>query len=200
MLMILSGTTGTPKGVAVTNKNITSNLSVLAGIYPHDQSNRMLQACSQAFDVSVFEIFFAWANGMCLCAATNDILFEDFEYAVRVLAITHLSLTVTVASLLNPDSVPTVKFLVTSGEPMTDEVLGRWSQHLYQGKNIISQTLGFSQQLTVTKATALLRQLISALSVKFIKATHRHFSDGLWKIPPHSFWTQTLPIPSRLVV
>ncbi|KAI1183415.1 putative non-ribosomal peptide synthetase [Nemania serpens] len=128
-----SGTTGTPKGVAVTNKNIISNLSVLSSIYPHDQSDRMLQACSQAFDVSVFEIFFAWANGMCLCAATNDTLFEDFEHAVRVLGITHLSLTVTVASLLNPDSVPTVKFLVTSGEPMTDEILDKWSQYLYQG-------------------------------------------------------------------
>ncbi|KAI0878672.1 putative non-ribosomal peptide synthetase [Hypoxylon argillaceum] len=128
-----SGTTGTPKGVAVTNKNILSNISILSGIYPHDHSNRMLQACSQAFDVSVFEIFFAWANGMCLCAATNDTLFEDFEYAVGALEITHLSLTVTVASLLNPENVPTVKFLVTSGEPMTDEVLDKWSHHLYQG-------------------------------------------------------------------
>lgn len=101
----------------------------------------MLQACSQAFDVSVFEIFFAWANGMCLCAATNDTLFEDFEYAVGALEITHLSLTVTVASLLNPENVPTVKFLVTSGEPMTDEVLDKWSHHLYQGKNPPGQAL-----------------------------------------------------------
>ncbi|KAI0453023.1 putative non-ribosomal peptide synthetase [Xylaria acuta] len=128
-----SGTTGVPKGVAVTNRNISSNISILSGIYPHDSSSRMLQACSQAFDVSVFEIFFAWANGMCLCAATNDTLFEDFEQTVRALRITHLSPTVTVASLLNPNNVPTVKFLVTSGEPMTDEVLDRWSQHLYQG-------------------------------------------------------------------
>ncbi|KAJ8131526.1 hypothetical protein O1611_g2102 [Lasiodiplodia mahajangana] len=128
-----SGTTGTPKGVAVTNKNILSNIDILSGIYPHGDSDRMLQACSQAFDVSVFEIFFAWATGMCLCAATNDTLFEDFEYSVRALGITHLSLTVTVASLLNPVNVPAVKFMVTSGEPMTDEVLDKWAQHLYQG-------------------------------------------------------------------
>ncbi|KAI0201600.1 putative non-ribosomal peptide synthetase [Astrocystis sublimbata] len=128
-----SGTTGIPKGVAVTNLNISSNINILSSIYPHDQSSRMLQACSQAFDVSVFEIFFAWANGMCLCAATNDTLFEDFEQSVRLLMITHLSPTVTVASLLNPINVPSVKFLVTSGEPMTDEVLDRWAQHLYQG-------------------------------------------------------------------
>lgn len=134
MLTLPSGTTGTPKGVAVTNRNILSNISILSDIYPHDSSSRMLQACSQAFDVSVFEIFFAWATGMCLCAATNDTLFEDFEQAVRALQITHLSVTVTVASLLNPDNVPNVKFLVTSGEPMTDAVLDKWSQHLYQGK------------------------------------------------------------------
>ncbi|KAI0105047.1 putative non-ribosomal peptide synthetase [Nemania sp. FL0031] len=128
-----SGTTGTPKGVAVTNKNILSNIDILSDIYPHKHSDRMLQACSQAFDVSVFEIFFAWATGMCLCAATNDTLFEDFESSVRSLGITHLSLTVTVASLLNPGNAPDVKFLVTSGEPMTNEVLEKWSQHLYQG-------------------------------------------------------------------
>ncbi|KAI2636684.1 putative non-ribosomal peptide synthetase [Xylaria nigripes] len=128
-----SGTTGTPKGVSVTNKNILSNIGILSDIYPHESSNRMLQACSQAFDVSVFEIFFTWANGMCLCAATNDTLFENFEEMVRSLKITHLSLTVTVASLLDPESVPMVQFLVASGEPMTDEVLKKWSQHLYQG-------------------------------------------------------------------
>ncbi|KAI1437090.1 putative non-ribosomal peptide synthetase [Xylaria sp. CBS 124048] len=128
-----SGTTGTPKGVAVTNKNILSNISVLSDIYPHDPSSRMLQACSQAFDVSVFEIFFAWANGMCLCAATNETLFDDFEEIIRSFEITHLSLTVSVASLLSPESVPSVQFLVTSGEPMTDEVFQKWSQHLYQG-------------------------------------------------------------------
>ncbi|KAI0968121.1 putative non-ribosomal peptide synthetase [Xylaria arbuscula] len=161
-----SGTTGTPKGVAVTNRNILSNISVLSDIYPHDPSSRMLQACSQAFDVSVFEIFFTWANGMCLCAATNDTIFEDFEHAVRVFGITHLSLTVTVASLLNPHNVPTVKFLVTSGEPMTDEVLNKWSEYLYQGygpsettnictvrkvsKGDSSQYLGWSFQNTST--------------------------------------------------
>ncbi|KAI0405144.1 putative non-ribosomal peptide synthetase [Xylaria palmicola] len=128
-----SGTTGTPKGVAVTNRNILSNISSLSAIYPYDQNSRLLQACSQAFDVSVFEIFFTWANGMCLCTATNDTLFEDLEHAVRSFEITHLSPTVTVASLLKPANVPSVRFLVTSGEPMTDEVLDMWSEHLYQG-------------------------------------------------------------------
>ncbi|KAK7942390.1 gramicidin S synthetase 1 [Apiospora aurea] len=129
-----SGTTGVPKGVSVTHQNLLSNIDVLSRIYPHDRaSSRMLQICSQAFDVSVFEIFFTWANGMCLCAGTNDTVFEDLELSIRQLEVTHLSMTVTVASLVDPVNVPNVSFLVTSGEPMTDEVAAKWCPKLYQG-------------------------------------------------------------------
>ncbi|PNY25589.1 Nonribosomal peptide synthetase [Tolypocladium capitatum] len=130
-----SGTTGVPKGVAVTQKNIVSNIANLRSIYPtsSERQPRLLQACSQAFDVSVFEIFFAWHAGMCLCAATNDVLFEDLENSIQQLDITHLSLTPTVASLIDPAKVPGVEFLVTAGEPMTLSVLNRWGDWLWQG-------------------------------------------------------------------
>lgn len=130
-----SGTTGVPKGVAVSQKNIVSNVTYLASIYPAAQRNpsRLLQACSQAFDVSVFEIFFAWHAGMCLCAAANDDLFEDLQHSIRQFQITHLSLTPTVASLIDPKNVPDVEFLVTAGEPMTQSVLDTWGERLWQG-------------------------------------------------------------------
>lgn len=130
-----SGTTGTPKGVAVTQGNIVSNIAHLSSTYPASSANqpRFLQACSQAFDVSVFEIFFAWHTGMCLCSATNDVLFEDLESSIRQLGITHLSLTPTVSSLIDPSNVPRVEFLVTAGEPLTQFVLNRWGDKLWQG-------------------------------------------------------------------
>ncbi|UNI17970.1 NRPS [Purpureocillium takamizusanense] len=130
-----SGTTGTPKGVAVTQGNIVSNITHLRSTYPVTSAKqpRFLQACSQAFDVSVFEIFFAWHAGMCLCSATNDVLFEDLESSIRRMDITHLSLTPTVSSLIDPTNVPSVEFLVTAGEPMTQFVLDRWGDKLWQG-------------------------------------------------------------------
>ncbi|KAL7956003.1 non-ribosomal peptide synthetase, siderophore synthesis [Trichoderma compactum] len=130
-----SGTTGVPKGVAVSQKNIVNNVTYLASIYPSAQrkGGRLLQACSQAFDVSVFEIFFTWHAGMCLCAAVNDDLFEDLEHSIRQFQITHLSLTPTVASLIDPKNVPDVEFLVTAGEPMTLSVLDTWGDMLWQG-------------------------------------------------------------------
>lgn len=132
-IIYTSGSTGVPKGVSVTQLNITSNLDVLSKIYPVKGNSRMLQACSQAFDVSVFEILFALTRGMCLCAATNDVLFADIEQSIRAMDVTHLSMTTTVASLVNPSNVPKVELLVTSGEPMTSEVAGKWMGKLYQG-------------------------------------------------------------------
>lgn len=132
-IIYTSGSTGVPKGVCVTQLNICSNLDVLSRIYPVKEDSRMLQACSQAFDVSVFEILFALTRGMCLCAATNDTLFADLEKLIRLMDVTHLSMTPTVASLIDPNKVPKVEFLVTSGEPMTAEVARRWTGKLYQG-------------------------------------------------------------------
>ena len=129
-----SGTTGKPKGVLVTQENILSNLEVLSKIYPVPKGSRLLQACNQAFDVSVFEIFFTWYTGMCLCSASKDVLFRDFEKAINELEITHLSLTPTVAALTNPAHIPKVKFLVTAGEAVTHHVHSAWAgKGLYQG-------------------------------------------------------------------
>lgn len=129
-----SGSTGEPKGVAVTMDNLKGNLAVLGELYQVRPGNRLLQACSQAFDVSVFEIFFAFYSGMCLCSATKDVIFRDFEHSIRAFGATHLSLTPTVAALVNPENVPTVQFLVTAGEGITERVHRRWAGHgLHQG-------------------------------------------------------------------
>lgn len=129
-----SGTTGRPKGVLVTQENMLSNLTALGQIYPVPSGSRLLQACNQAFDVSVFEIFFSWYTGMCLCSANKDMLFRDLENSMNKLSITHISLTPTVAALVNPANVPNVKFLVTAGEAVTNQVHQAWAgKGLYQG-------------------------------------------------------------------
>lgn len=129
-----SGSTGEPKGVAVTMDNLKGNLAVLAELYKVAPGDRLLQACSQAFDVSVFEIFFTFYTGMCLCSATKDVIFRDFEQSIRAFGVTHLSLTPTVAALAKPENVPTVRFLVTAGEAVTEKVHRTWADHgLHQG-------------------------------------------------------------------
>lgn len=74
--------------------------------------------------------------GMTLCATTNDILFRDIQQVIRGMNITHLSLTPTVAALVNPQEVPGVQFLVTAGEGVTEKVHQDWAgRGLYQGNS-----------------------------------------------------------------
>ncbi|RMZ71730.1 nonribosomal peptide synthetase 2 [Pyrenophora seminiperda CCB06] len=144
-----SGSTGKPKGVLVTQENLMSNLQYLSTLYPFSTNSRLLQSCSQAFDVSVFEIFFSWYVGMCLCAAKKDDVFHDFEAAINRLEITHLSLTPTVAALVDPKNVPKVEFLVTAGEALTETVRRKWS-----GKGLLYQGYGPSETTNICTVRA----------------------------------------------
>lgn len=87
--------------------------------------------------VSVFDIFFAWSTGICLCSGTKDFLLRDLVGAINALDITHLSMTPTVAALINPEDVPRVEFLVTAGEAVTQKVFQNWAgRGLFQGMTI----------------------------------------------------------------
>ncbi|KAI5820682.1 hypothetical protein BZA77DRAFT_239966 [Pyronema omphalodes] len=129
-----SGSTGVPKGVLVEHEQAVGMLDVLAEMYPTAPGKRLLQFCNIAFDVSVFEIFFAWHRGMVLSSATKDVLLRNMEEAVNAMHVTHLSMTPTVAALMRPENVPRVEFLVTSGEAVTKKVFNDWAGHgLWQG-------------------------------------------------------------------
>ena len=130
-----SGTTGTPKGVLVTRENITSNIETLSRTYPTTNDAKLLQSCSPAFDVSVFEIFFTWHQGMCLVSSRNDVLFRSMEAFICATKITHLSLTPSVADVIERRKVPNVRFMVVAGEPIKAKVFRDWADGncLYQG-------------------------------------------------------------------
>ena len=134
-IIFTSGSTGKPKGVPITQRNLASNLAVLDEIYPPSSaSSRMLQSSSQSFDLSMFEIFFAWCRGMCLVSARKDLLFHDIEKLIQTSKVTQLSLTPTVAGMIDPLMVPTVETLVTAGEPMTEYLQAKWGgEKLYNG-------------------------------------------------------------------
>ncbi|ODQ55921.1 hypothetical protein SAICODRAFT_153898 [Saitoella complicata NRRL Y-17804] len=129
-----SGTTGTPKGVCVEHGNVVYNLAALTRIYPYGPESRFLQFSTFHFDVSVFEIFFAWKTGMVLCTARQDLLLRDLEAAFRALRATHSNLTPTAAGLLRRDNVPSLEVLICVGEEITDKIVSEWhGRRLFNG-------------------------------------------------------------------
>ena len=92
------------------------------------QSSRFLQFASFHFDVSVLEQFWSWSVGICVTSLPRDLLFEDIPSAIRVLGITHLDLTPSLAGMLVPDDVPALcdGVFIVGGEALKQEVLDTW--------------------------------------------------------------------------
>lgn len=65
---------------------------------------------------------------MALCSTPDKFLPKNVLHIVNTLKITHLHLTPTLASFLTPDQVPSVRYLLTSGEPLTAKVHQNWAE------------------------------------------------------------------------
>ena len=127
-IIMTSGTTGLPKACAATHSNVLSNCDVLGRIYPWVRTDRMMQFTSYAFDVSVFEIFFTWINGMCLVSAPKDLVLSDITRALNAFSVTHLNMTPTAAALIKAADLPTVKCFITSGEATSRSIIADWGE------------------------------------------------------------------------
>ncbi|KAJ5733387.1 hypothetical protein N7493_002173 [Penicillium malachiteum] len=111
----------------LSHHNLQSHINVLADSYPTLTGSKLLQAAPSPLNSSVIESFFAWHMGMTLCLASTEDLTRNPSQAINKLKITHLHLTPTLASRINPKDVPGVRFLLTSGELLTAKVRQNWT-------------------------------------------------------------------------
>ena len=89
---------------------------------------KMLQFSNYVFDVSVYDVFVALGRGDTLCLAPQDRLLSDLAGVIREMEISHCFLTPTVARLLDPEAVPSLKSLTVGGEAMTPDIVEKWSK------------------------------------------------------------------------
>ncbi|KAJ6103233.1 hypothetical protein N7486_005660 [Penicillium sp. IBT 16267x] len=110
------------------HNNLQSHINVLADSYPTTAGSKLLQASSQ-LNASIIESFFAWHMGITLCVAPNEALARMPCSIVKKMNISHLHLTPTLASRLTPKDVPSIRFLLTSGESLTAKVRRDWASN-----------------------------------------------------------------------
>lgn len=125
-IIFTSGTTGKPKGTVIEHGSFASGaLSHAKGMFMHS-SSRVLQFASYTFDASVMETLSCLLVGGCVCVPTDEDRMNDVSAVIRDMKITWTLLTPSVASTVKPESVPSLKTLVTGGEAMTTGHITRW--------------------------------------------------------------------------
>ena len=73
-LMYTSGSTGLPKGVEIEHRSIVNLVAQESLLWPVGLSDRVLQAGSFSFDMSLEEIWFAFCNGAALLVADDALV------------------------------------------------------------------------------------------------------------------------------
>ncbi len=129
-IIYTSGSTGRPKGVAVNHSSICNFVIVAAEVYGYTESDRVYQGLTFAFDFSVEELWVPLLTGATLVASSADIQLVGSALRDFLLEhnITALCCVPTLLATIEED-VPTLRFLLVSGEACPQDIVNRWYHH-----------------------------------------------------------------------
>ncbi|PHH93406.1 hypothetical protein CDD83_3719 [Cordyceps sp. RAO-2017] len=124
-VLFTSGSTGRPKGIVHEHGAVCAQVRV-QGEHLGYQAARVLQFSAHRWDVFVIDVFTVWAFGGCVCVPSESGRRFGLERAINDFGADFAMLTPSVAGLIEPAAVPTLKTLVIGGEPLTCDVIEKW--------------------------------------------------------------------------
>ncbi|KAK7941485.1 uncharacterized protein PG986_013872 [Apiospora aurea] len=127
-IVFTSGSTGRPKGVVLEHRSISTSCAAHGSVLGVGPESRVLQFASYIFDISIQDHWTTLTRGGCICIPTEEERMNDIAGAVRRMNANWMFLTPTVASLVNPVEIPSIKTLTLAGEAVTQNNLDQWSE------------------------------------------------------------------------
>ncbi|MEZ0092879.1 Pls/PosA family non-ribosomal peptide synthetase [Streptacidiphilus sp. EB129] len=130
-IIFTSGTTGRPKGVAVTHRSAAAFVDAEARLFLRDAplgpGDRVLAGLSVAFDASCEEMWLAWRHGACLVPAPRALVKAGTDLGPWLVerGITAVSTVPTLVALWPAEALDRVRLLIVGGEACPAELVER---------------------------------------------------------------------------
>ncbi|MCG8408201.1 MAG: amino acid adenylation domain-containing protein [Phycisphaerales bacterium] len=150
-LLFTSGSTGDPKGVMVTQRNVLAFVEAMVERYGFDESDRVAQVSDLTFDLSIMGLFVPWQQGACLCCPTDRQVTKPGRFITQNELTTWISVPSVITFMkrlgeLKPGRHATLRRSLFCGEALSLEAAHAWQA---AAPNSIVENLYGPTELTV---------------------------------------------------
>ncbi|KAL2867346.1 uncharacterized protein BJX67DRAFT_84592 [Aspergillus lucknowensis] len=188
-IIYTSGSTGVPKGVVLPHSSLCTSLHYMGARFKLGPHTRTVQFSAYTFDISIQDIYTTWHYGGCLVIISEEDRISDLASAMVRYQVNCAGLTSTVAGLIFPRDVPSLKTLVLLGEAVKPAVVEQWIDHVE-----VFNAYGPSEcsmQASINRLTP----GCNALNIGYA------FAGALWVVDPNDY-NRLVPIgaPGELLI
>ncbi|PYH82682.1 acetyl-CoA synthetase-like protein [Aspergillus uvarum CBS 121591] len=129
-IIYTSGSTGAPKGVILEHQALSTSIEAHGAAFKMDEMTRTLQFAAHTFDATIQDIITTlWAGG-CVCIPSEHDRVNRLTEVMSAMRVNCATLTSTVASMLVPKRIPSLRTIILVGEPVTAAAVALWSPHV----------------------------------------------------------------------
>jgi amino acid adenylation domain-containing protein len=146
-ILFTSGSSGTPKGIVLPHRAITSGLTVRQKKMRMSPESRVFQYASYAFGVGVLDHLLSLMTGACICVPDEEVLRNNPTKAARDLQANRVLAVPSSMRLIEPRGVPSMQTVLIGGEPLRRELVREW-----EGQAILLHCYGSAECNVVATA------------------------------------------------